>query len=427
MTEQLTKTYNINEAINLLREAPSTEHKKQILRYLTPTALEFFSAAYDPNRKYYLTGNTLFKHMCYKPPTHPSVSLDELAPVILSLLPHLESREYTPSVAESYLRPFIATLDQVSFENLINFFDRNLRVSINVKTLLSVYPSLFDVFQVQLAKTIDDENFERFLGKHYLVSPKLDGVRCIYVKSRDALFTRKGKIIQTLPHIHTFASLLAEKLEASILDGEIYEHGRGFSETQGFTSSSFKDPDKLLYNIFAFDRPNLANQAKMYQELVEANMSLELPNINILPQTPVSFSESSVFPLLDRYTGENYEGIMLRLIDSHYIYNRSYSLLKLKKFKESVFTICGRTPGAGKYAHTLGAFTIRGVVDNKVILASVGSGITDDERNIYHALGDNIIGKKIEVKYQDITASSKNNVYSLRFPTVMKVLLNDKE
>ena len=52
--------------------------------------------------------------------------------------------------------------------------------------------------------------------------PKLDGIRCIAM--REGLFTRTGKPITAVPHIHEALEPFFEKYPNATLDGELYNH-----------------------------------------------------------------------------------------------------------------------------------------------------------------------------------------------------------
>jgi len=83
--------------------------------------------------------------------------------------------------------------------------------------------------------------------------------------------------------------------------------------------------------------------------------------------------------------------------------NRCWHLLKRKDWQDDEFECVGVQEGEGKYKGTLGALTCRvpglevnGMIQNYEIF-SVGSGLTDTERDHYWA--NPPIGKLIKVKY----------------------------
>ena len=59
-------------------------------------------------------------------------------------------------------------------------------------------------------------------GAPVFSQPKLDGIRCIAM--REGLFTRTGKPIVAVPHIHEELEPFFEKYPNAVLDGELYNH-----------------------------------------------------------------------------------------------------------------------------------------------------------------------------------------------------------
>jgi DNA ligase 1 len=72
--------------------------------------------------------------------------------------------------------------------------------------------------------------------------------------------------------------------------------------------------------------------------------------------------------------------------------------------------------GKGKYKGMLGAFLCRGKITGYNIEAEVGSGFNDEQRVEFWKKRKQMIGTKIEVKYQGLTDDGT----SLRFPIFRK-------
>ena len=64
----------------------------------------------------------------------------------------------------------------------------------------------------------------------------------------------------------------------------------------------------------------------------------------------------------------------------------------------------------------MGAFSVEGEDDGKFFSLSVGSGLSDDQRDKYWASKDKLIGRLIEVRADAITQSLEGEHFSLRFP-----------
>jgi DNA ligase-1 len=147
------------------------------------------------------------------------------------------------------------------------------------------------------------------------------------------------------------------------------------------------------------------------------------PNIEIIPQLEVS-SERQLLEALDDAVLKGWEGLILRR-DVGYEGKRTKNMLKLKKMKDAEYTVVDIESGLvddgrGKKVKALSAIGI----SHKGCKVGVGSGFTFEERLLYDANPDLLIGKVVCVKYFDET-QNKDGGWSLRFP-IFKGLYGDK-
>ena len=110
-----------------------------------------------------------------------------------------------------------------------------------------------------------------------------------------------------------------------------------------------------------------------------------------------------------------YEGLMVKPIDAVYQCKRSAAWLKIKPVIEVTLTIKDVEVGQGKFEGTTGALVCEGVDDGVHIKVNVGSGLSDDQRDMFWDNRDVIIGDLVEIKADAIT-QAENGEYSLRFP-----------
>ena len=90
-------------------------------------------------------------------------------------------------------------------------------------------------------------------------------------------------------------------------------------------------------------------------------------------------------------------------------------MLKQKPFIEVSLTIVGVEEGTGKNVGKLGAFIVEGVDDGKTIKTNVGSGLTDNMREVFWEAQKDLIGNIVEVRADAVT-QNQDGTYSLRFP-----------
>ena len=113
---------------------------------------------------------------------------------------------------------------------------------------------------------------------------------------------------------------------------------------------------------------------------------------------------------------KGYEGLMIKPNDNFYECKRSHAWLKIKPFIEFTLKIIDIQEGTGKHSGKLGAFHVEGDDDGKFFSLSVGSGLTDEEREKFWASKDKLIGRLVEIRADAITQSIEGEHYSLRFP-----------
>ena len=77
----------------------------------------------------------------------------------------------------------------------------------------------------------------------------------------------------------------------------------------------------------------------------------------------------------------------------------------------------------GRLTGKLGAF----VVDYKGNALNVGSGMTDEQREEFWSIHNDLIGRVIEVKYKEESSDKKTGQHSLQFPIFVALREKGKE
>jgi len=125
---------------------------------------------------------------------------------------------------------------------------------------------------------------------------------------------------------------------------------------------------------------------------------------------------------LDQMVSEDKEGLMLNR-DSKYYRKRHNGILKVKQFYTVDLIITAVEAGSGRLAGKLGAF----VVDYKGNKLNVGSGMTDEQRDDFWRIRDELTGRVIEVKYKEESSDKKTGQHSLQFPIFVSLREEGKE
>lgn len=311
------------------------------------------------------------------------------------------------------------TLNSCADEQIYEFETVLLKTphGISYKTVNKAYQRIFgenfiDIFECQLANSYKPE--KNYKTDEWFISPKLDGLRCVYRDGR--LFTRQNKPIIGFDNtILKECQEIAEKYSLDMIDGELYSHDIDFHTIQGIvTRNKNVDPEqkkKINFNVFACASGMIETTCDMMIK-INSIQEQEFEYITCVSQTFIKNDYDLIKIMTEQYVQLGYEGSMLRSATKYYDYKRSDALLKVKFFQEDDFIITGTFEGEGKYEGMLGGVYI--LSKDGTIECKVGSGFDDDFRNEY--FNNDIIGLFAEIKYFDITPKNK-----LRFPVFLKL------
>ena len=234
----------------------------------------------------------------------------------------------------------------------------------------------------------------------YIVQHKLDGVRCVVID--DELYSRYGNVFPTLKHIKEELKLNKEKL---ILDGELYTDDINFEQIVGLvkkskkTSEEEKNSLKIYLNIFDYIESGLTFEQR-YSNLCYFLKKHNFQDLKLV-KTEKCFSEKEIYVYLEKYIMEGYEGVVMRNLRGKYQPNtRSIHLQKLKKSKDEKFEIIGfSAPNTGtEYGCVIWTWKAK---NGKTFSVKPLGNL--EERRQQFINGKKYLGKKLTVKYQELT------------------------
>lgn len=279
-----------------------------------------------------------------------------------------------------------------------------------------------------------------------IVSPKLDGIRCI-IRDDGIPLTRSLKPIPNRWIKKVLSAPSAQRLLAG-LDGEIIvgppTSDTVFNTTTSAVMSQDGEPSFYFYAFDDFSQPDFHFPARRLRIRHVAN---HLGFVKEVEQYQVH-DEQSLLSFEHRCLAEGYEGIMLRKVESIYKFGRSTFkegyLMKLKRFKDSEAIVIGMTElmhngnkaetnalgqkeRSSKKANmkgrgTMGSLLVRAMFNGKVIEFEIGTGFTAEQRDWWWKLGSCLAspiyeGKMIiKYKYQLVGVKDKP-----RFPVYLGI------
>ena len=279
--------------------------------------------------------------------------------------------------------------------------------------------------QKEVMFEIDEEG----IGAPVFSQPKLDGIRCIAM--REGLFTRTGKEITAVPHIHEALKPLFEKYPNATLDGELYNHAYkdDFNKIihlvrkQNLTEEHLAESaDMIQYHIYdapvigegeyALTEKDTFSDRTSMLDAQYSKLSLMKHDCLVIVETIEILGREQLDRCYEDYVEAGYEGQMIRL-DGPYENKRSPRLLKRKEFIDEEYKILGYEEGKGNRAGTIKHFKFENK-DGKEFNSNVKGSFEYLTELLEKA--EDLIGKEATIKYFNLTPDGVP-----RFPYVIAI------
>ena len=341
----------------------------------------------------------------------------------------LIDREKTGHAARDLIIDLVNASKQDQWNNWYRrILIKDLRCGVSEKTVNNVAKRMDLEFKVPVFSCMlahDGAKHPKKIKGDCLVEYKYDGVRVIAIvkKGVATLYSRNGKIFNNFPHIEN--ALSKDKYNNIVFDGEIMSDDFQALMKQVYRKSGAQTDDAYLAlfdllplkefnegksNLNSIERKAELNKlAKTFDEVIKL---VDYEIINFDEEAGQEKFVSMNKEALDK----GFEGLMIKPNDNYYESKRSHAWLKIKPFIEVTLKVVDIQEGSGKHAGKLGAFHVEGEDDGKFFSLSVGSGLTDDDREKFWSAKDKLIGRMVEIRADAITQSIEGEHFSLRFP-----------
>jgi DNA ligase-1 len=313
---------------------------------------------------------------------------------------------------------------------------KSAKIGCDTKSVNKAFGSEFiPQWEVQQSYNIEKSPLKE--NQWFSLTQKLNGVRGTYFEGK--IISRQGKEFSGLTHITDDIARLFDSPENWVLDGElIRKNVEHLSDNENFRIGtgllSADDADKSSIMLVVFDllpKSEFLNGESVLEykerllaltELSERATELGLENICVVDVLYTGNDASVIEHFLEIMVSEDKEGLMLNL-NSKYYRKRHNGILKVKRFYTVDLRITDVQAGSGRLSGKLGAF----IVDYKGNTLNVGSGMSDEQRELFWANRENLIGRVIEVKYKEESNDKKTGLQSLQFPIFVSLREEGKE
>jgi len=401
---EVSSTRSINEKINILKNVE--ESTLQSLKYL-------LNVTYDPYKVFNIGSVSLKK--LKKNKNVGTGSKTEIDRFVL----FLECQIDKVGCSNSDLNELVNILSELR-KDIADFclliLKKDLRIGMAAKTINKAIPNLVPEFDVQLCNLIDDVPRGR-----YLVSPKLDGLRCIAIPQRDnyRLFSRNGRELY-FPEISAVLNEYCGKTNL-VFDGELM--GSDWNDSMKISRKYNQDRSGLKYNmmdsIYLTEWESVESSSdpifKRYSRLLNILASFNSDWVKLLPHTLMD-NEDDILNFYSYCLDAGLEGIVLKEFLS--CYDKRKTWLKMKPTETYDLAVVDCIEGTGKNENSFGSFA----VNFNGIIVNVGPGkMSDKQKKEFWDNKEKMLGKVIEVEADSVTKDG-----SLRFPR-FKTLRHDKD
>lgn len=247
---------------------------------------------------------------------------------------------------------------------------------------------------------------------------------CRCIATIEGLFSRQGKPIVSVPHVHRALQALFQRDPDLVLDGELYSDrlSDNFNEIISLarkskpTNEDFKKSEEMI-SYWVYDVPSceggFEKRIQKLHELITINSAI-YPGAICVVETHEVKNQNDLDELYAKYMSQGYEGQMIRTLGKNYENKRTKQLLKRKEFKDEEFEILFVEEGLGNWAGYAKTITVK---HNDGSGRVFGSGVagTQEFTKALLAERDTLVGTTVTIKYQNLTPEGIP-----RFPVAVK-------
>lgn len=400
--------------LNKLSDTGSTNEKIKILKSVTGDNLiklkYILNAAYDPYKVFHIGSASLKKlRKNKKIGCGKEERLDKFVVFLAKMV-------RKPGCLDADFSDLINILSEMKHDvaNMcILILKKNLGIKMGAKTINKAFKDLIPVFDIQLCEPITE-----IPKGDFLVSPKLDGLRCLAIPGNNgySLFSRNGHVLD-FPELVVNLNTYCLKTNL-IFDGELL--GSDWNDSMKVTRKYNRNTKDLKYNLIdcVFSNEWFGNKSpaesssSRYDRLLNIFSSFTFDKIKVIPNI-VMDNKDDILTFYSYCLDCGFEGIVLKDVAS--VYDKKRTWLKKKPSDTYDLTVVACLEGTGKNEGVLGAFA----VDFNGVIVNV-SGMKDWQRKEFWENKENMVGMVIEVESDAVTKDG-----SLRFPR-FKSLRKDK-
>ena len=380
-------------------------------------------AALDPYTQYHIR-----KIPEYIKTDAPDISLC----YALDELKRLSSRELTGNTAKNHLECLLANLSPSDAEVIERIISKDLKCGIHKSTVNKVFGKGFiETYPCMLASSMNEKNFKNIKFPGAIIQTKMDGMRANIIIDSDGkvdIRSRNGKQID-LHGMLDISGMFDIVIDGELIvlddDGNILDRKTGNGILNSAVRGTITPEEAERVRMVAWDIIPLEDFKVGRFDMPYSNR-LDNLKFTLFVEDKIDIVETSMADNMDEVRmifqealDAGQEGVIVKNTDSIWEDKRSKHQVKMKVELEADLLVTAWNEGAGKYKGLMGSVTA--VTDNGQLEVNVGSGFNDEDRKM---LPEDIVGKIITVKYNEVIQDKNKDTKSLFLPIFVEIRLD---
>lgn len=390
---------------------------------------DVFHSTYNPYIQYYIRKIPEYK-------ARGGSSLD----IALKNLNVLSERKKTGNAGIAHLKSMLESLSKGDAEILECIIQRDLKCGVTTKTINKVWNGLVPEYPVMLCEPMNEKNIKK-MSWPAIVQTKMDGLRANVIVSkwkktiRVEVRSRNGKLID----IDDDFKNQFDDCDEGVYDGEllckdkykIMSRKVGNGIINKAVKGTITKKESKMITMTVWDYIPLDDFYRGYCEMpYSERMKYIDNNLKVGRGLKVEYKMRCYFlknhkvqnlncanKLFQKELDAGNEGIILKDPNGVWENKRAKHQLKFKAENEVDLKIVDTVEGTGKITDMLGALVCESR-DGK-LKVNVGSGFSEDQRKEYW--NENLVGKIVSVKYNEVINKKTDSVKSLFLPVFVEI------
>ena len=424
------------EIIKELRSTSSRNEKESVLLANKDNEIlkKVFYLAYDPSINFYIKSipyEDNWKHGEYF-----EYDENEEFEILFDVLETIYSRELTGNKAISFLTGVLSERSTEVQELVCNIIKKDLDCGVQTTTINKIWKGLITE-PPYLSYTLFSEKLIKNFKLPCYSQIKLDGLYADVFVMKDSVSYRSRSGI---PCKFKLPNPVEEKLMELITDPEagfvlhceaLVRKGDSFTEFEerkignGYLNSDDSDPEKVVivvWDVVGIDEYNNRKSTEDYIErfnLVEKIVEyVDTPHIQVVESRFCNTTQDVINHFVEARS-EGLEGTVIKSPKLKWKDGKVKDGLKLKNEFVVEMKIVGFQEHS-KRSGQIGAIFVES--EDGVVKCKVGSGLTDAQRKKFFLTQDEMIGKIVTVRGNDlVTNELKQDQYSIFLPRFIEV------